>query len=163
MTRKSKTIMSKVDTIQADNQTDNKVYRLTDRQVAALQKAGLTDLQIKTLPSVSGLTSEQLDLAESIGVFPPEEGELTLDELAALPTDTIDYSDIPKPDDEYWANAILLEPKPTKKLVTIRLDPDVLEYFRRPGPGYQTRINTVLRLWIKAHPNPPQVPNPHAE
>ena len=34
--------------------------------------------------------------------------------------------------------------------VTIRLDPAVYDWFRRPGPGYQTRINAVLRHYVRA-------------
>jgi uncharacterized protein (DUF4415 family) len=77
---------------------------------------------------------------------------MPLEEVAQIPDKEIDYSDIPKLDDEFWANAVAFYPKPPKELVTIRLDADVLEYFRQPGPGYQTRINAVLRLWMKAHP-----------
>ncbi len=35
--------------------------------------------------------------------------------------------------------------KPRKRLVTLRLDADVVEWFKRDGPGYQTRINRSLR------------------
>jgi uncharacterized protein (DUF4415 family) len=35
--------------------------------------------------------------------------------------------------------------RPIKKVVTLRLDADVLAWFKKPGPGYQTRINRVLR------------------
>jgi uncharacterized protein (DUF4415 family) len=35
--------------------------------------------------------------------------------------------------------------RPLKKAVTLRLDADVLAWFRTPGPGYQTRINRALR------------------
>jgi len=35
--------------------------------------------------------------------------------------------------------------KPVKKLVTLRLDADVLAWFQGPGRGYQTRINRALR------------------
>jgi len=35
--------------------------------------------------------------------------------------------------------------KPIKKPVTLRLDADVLAWFKKPGPGYQTRINRALR------------------
>jgi uncharacterized protein (DUF4415 family) len=86
---------------------------------------------------------------------------MTQDEFDALTDDDIDFSDAPEWTDENWARAVMFSPKPIKEPVTIRLDADVLEYFKRPGAGYQTRINAVLRLWIKAHPNPPQVPNPH--
>jgi uncharacterized protein (DUF4415 family) len=35
--------------------------------------------------------------------------------------------------------------RPIKKAVTLRLDADVLAWFKKPGPGYQTRINRALR------------------
>jgi uncharacterized protein (DUF4415 family) len=35
--------------------------------------------------------------------------------------------------------------KPIKRAVTLRLDADVLAWFKKPGPGYQTRINRALR------------------
>ncbi len=35
------------------------------------------------------------------------------------------------------------------RTITIRLDPEVDEWFRRPGPGYQTRINAVLRYYVR--------------
>jgi uncharacterized protein (DUF4415 family) len=38
-----------------------------------------------------------------------------------------------------------------KILVSLRLDPDVLIWFKRQGKGYQTRINAVLRAYVKAH------------
>jgi uncharacterized protein (DUF4415 family) len=38
-----------------------------------------------------------------------------------------------------------------KKQVTVRLDQDVLDYFKAQGRGYQTRMNAVLRYWMNAH------------
>lgn len=53
----------------------------------------------------------------------------------------IDYSDIPK-----LTDAQLREfRRPAKKLVAVRLDPDVFEWLQQFGPGYSTRINHVLR------------------
>jgi len=46
-------------------------------------------------------------------------------------------------------DAELVEPG-TKKLLTLRLDPDVVEWFRSQGPGYQTRMNAVLRRYMEA-------------
>ena len=40
---------------------------------------------------------------------------------------------------------------PKKKLVTMRLDIDVLDWFKSHGPGYQTRINKLLRSYMEAH------------
>jgi hypothetical protein len=37
-----------------------------------------------------------------------------------------------------------------KRTVSIRLDPDVYAWFKLPGPGYQTRINAVLRAYMTA-------------
>jgi uncharacterized protein (DUF4415 family) len=39
-----------------------------------------------------------------------------------------------------------------KEVVTLRLDPDVLAWFRQDGRGYQTRINAVLRAFVEAQP-----------
>lgn len=73
---------------------------------------------------------------------------LTASELANLPDDAIDYSDIPELDEEFWQNAELITPA-SKERVTLRVDRDVLEYFRRGGQGYQTRINAVLRAYVQ--------------
>lgn len=49
----------------------------------------------------------------------------------------------------------VVAPKPqansgVKQIVTIRLDTDMLEWFKSAGPGYQTRINQVLRDYMDA-------------
>jgi uncharacterized protein (DUF4415 family) len=41
-------------------------------------------------------------------------------------------------------------PQP-KETVTIRIDADVLEWFRKQGRGYQARINAILRSYMRAH------------
>ena len=42
------------------------------------------------------------------------------------------------------------QPKPTKKIaLTLRLDPDIVAAFKREGPGWQTRINVVLRKAVQ--------------
>lgn len=40
---------------------------------------------------------------------------------------------------------------PTKERITIRLSPDVVETFRATGEGWQTRVDTALRDWLKTH------------
>lgn len=40
-----------------------------------------------------------------------------------------------------------------KEPVTIRLDADLLAFLRGTGKGWQTRVNQVLRDWVKSHPN----------
>lgn len=46
-----------------------------------------------------------------------------------------------------WEETVSVEPPLPKEQVTLRLDRDVLEWFRAKGRGYQTRINTVLRAY----------------
>jgi uncharacterized protein (DUF4415 family) len=52
-------------------------------------------------------------------------------------------------DEEFWKSARVVWPR-RKAVVTIRLDMDLLEWFRRER-GYQTRINAILRAYMKAH------------
>jgi uncharacterized protein (DUF4415 family) len=61
----------------------------------------------------------------------------------------VDDSDIPKLDKSFWKNAKLTIPEPKDRL-TIRVDHDVVEWLKRAGSGYQTRINAILRSYMKA-------------
>jgi uncharacterized protein (DUF4415 family) len=61
----------------------------------------------------------------------------------------IDDSDIPKLDKSFWKNAKLTMPEPKDRL-TIRVDHDVVQWLKRAGSGYQTRINAILRSYMKA-------------
>lgn len=48
-----------------------------------------------------------------------------------------------------WAEGEILLPR-SKRLVSLRIDADVLEYFQASGKGYQTRMNAVLRAFMDA-------------
>jgi len=53
-----------------------------------------------------------------------------------------------------FARAIVrkgLDPAPKKSLLSLRIDADVLEWFRAQGRGYQSRMNALLRAYMKAH------------
>ncbi len=50
-------------------------------------------------------------------------------------------------DDWNWSEAVLVIP-PKKQAISIRLDEDVLDYFKHEGAGYQRRINAVLRSYM---------------
>ncbi|WP_373432533.1 BrnA antitoxin family protein [Geothrix sp. 21YS21S-2] len=41
---------------------------------------------------------------------------------------------------------------PTKTLLSMRYSPEVLDYFRASGPGWQTRMDEALKQWIQDHP-----------
>jgi uncharacterized protein (DUF4415 family) len=53
-------------------------------------------------------------------------------------------------DEEFWKGAKVVLPR-RKAIVTMRLDADLLEWFRQQR-GYQTRINAILRAYMKGHP-----------
>jgi uncharacterized protein (DUF4415 family) len=81
----------------------------------------------------------------------PEQVE-RLDKLAAMPDDEIDLSDIPAITDEMWARAF--RPglhRPVKRPVTIRLDAEVVDWFKAHAGDqpYQTEINRVLRRHVQ--------------
>jgi uncharacterized protein (DUF4415 family) len=63
-----------------------------------------------------------------------------------LADDSIDTSDIPPLGPDFFRQAVR-NPyyRPVKRLTTVRLDADVLAWLRAQGPGYQTRINALLR------------------
>jgi uncharacterized protein (DUF4415 family) len=69
--------------------------------------------------------------------------------LAALDDKEIDTSDIPEITD--WDSAVVGRfYKPVKQKLTIRLDSDVVEWFKRHNPHYQSAINKALRDYIQA-------------
>ena len=66
----------------------------------------------------------------------------------------IDHSDSPEITPEMFARAVVrkgLKTVPRKEQLTLRIDSDVLEWFRRQGQGYQTKINALLRAYMEAH------------
>lgn len=71
------------------------------------------------------------------------------DRVDALSDEEIDTSEIPPLDEKFFAEAKLRMPE-IKPSITIRLDPDVLDWFKGQGKGYQTRINAVLRMYMEA-------------
>lgn len=59
--------------------------------------------------------------------------------------------------EDFWDKAILLDPVP-KRAISLRVDEDVLEWFRALGPRYQSRMNAVLRSYMnymQSHRNRP--------
>ena len=53
-------------------------------------------------------------------------------------------------DEAFWKNAHVVMPQP-KRAISMRVDGDVLAWFKSQGRGYQTRINAVLRAYMEAH------------
>jgi len=70
-----------------------------------------------------------------------------LDRIDKLRDEDIDYSDISELGDEMFAKPLTPWP-PKEETITIRVDSDVLGWFKRQGTGYQTRMNQVLRRYM---------------
>ena len=63
-------------------------------------------------------------------------------------------SDTPEIAPEMFAQVVVrrgLKPVPRKAQITLRVDRDVLEWFKKRGPGYQTKVNALLRAYMEAH------------
>jgi uncharacterized protein (DUF4415 family) len=47
-----------------------------------------------------------------------------------------------------WSSAVVVVPKRKKRAISIRLDEDVVDFFKKQGEGYQSRMNNVLRHFM---------------
>jgi uncharacterized protein (DUF4415 family) len=74
--------------------------------------------------------------------------------LDSMKDEEIDVSDIPQVTPEMFARGIVrrgLKPVIRKKQLTLRVDSDVVEWYQKQGPGYQTRVNSLLRAYMEEH------------
>jgi len=74
--------------------------------------------------------------------------------IHAMKDEDIDFSDIPEVTPEMFARAVLRRnfvPIPRKKQLTLRIDSDVVDWYKQQGRGYQTRINALLRAYMQEH------------
>jgi len=83
-----------------------------------------------------------------------ERQQAELDALAALPDEQIDTRDMPEVRD--WSDAKRgMFFRPVKQQITLRLDADVVDWFKRHATncedGYQTNINRALREYVQQH------------
>ncbi len=84
----------------------------------------------------------------TLETLPPRtlEDEARLDALFARPDSEIDLSDIPEWTAEDFKNAVRGKfYRPLKEQVTAKVDQDVVAWLKSLGPGYQTRMNAILR------------------
>ena len=71
--------------------------------------------------------------------------------LRELRDEDIDYSDIPPLPSTGWQRVSDLIPAENKQQITLRLDADVIQFFRGTGRRYQSRINAALREYVNAN------------
>jgi uncharacterized protein (DUF4415 family) len=76
--------------------------------------------------------------------------EAELRALRDLRDEDINYSDIPPLPSTGWRRVSDLIPAENKQQITLRLDADVIEFFRGTGRRYQSRINAALRDYVNA-------------
>lgn len=81
----------------------------------------------------------------------PTMSEKRAKELEAMSDEDIDYSDIPPLDEDFFKNAKRVLRKPKTEQINIRIDTEIVEWFRNHAEekGYQTLINDVLRTYVK--------------
>ena len=96
------------------------------------------------------MVSRPLDPADLPPLTAAQRAELRA--LAAQPDSAIDFSDIPPLSEEFWRSA-QRNPlyRPVKQQLTLRLDADIVAWLRATGPGYQTRLNNLLRQAMQQH------------
>lgn len=70
--------------------------------------------------------------------------------LDSMKDSDIDYSDIPETDELFWAKAKITDPG-VKQAISLRVDKDVVNWFKQRDGRYQTLINQVLRQYVNAH------------
>ena len=97
-----------------------------------------------------GVLIEQPD-----GSYRRAKGRTDWDQVRAMTDEEIEAAaeadpDAPPLHDEFWRTARIVTPPP-KKHTGIRIDTDVLDWFRRQGRGWQTRMNAVLRAYYETH------------
>jgi uncharacterized protein (DUF4415 family) len=68
--------------------------------------------------------------------------------INAMKDEDIDLSESPELDAAFFKEAVVWPTQ--KKQITLRLDPDILDFFKSQGRGYQTAINKVLRRYVEA-------------
>ncbi len=85
----------------------------------------------------------------NIGNIPQGMTKEAWERFKNMTDDEIDTSDIPPLDDYFWANARVVYPE-NKSAISMRVDDDILAWFKAQGKGYQTRMNAVLKSYVDA-------------
>jgi len=80
----------------------------------------------------------------------PDITQERLSKLKNLPDSQIDYSDVPDlSDPNFWKKFKIKKTKTVKKQVNLRLDTDILNWYKKQGKGYQTLMKKVLESYSK--------------
>jgi uncharacterized protein (DUF4415 family) len=100
----------------------------------------------------------QVLIEQPDGSYKPEESKTDWARLDAMTDEEITAAALDDPDaqpldDEFWRTARVLQAPiaSPKKHTGIRIDTEVLDWFKRQGRGWQTRMNAVLRAYYERH------------
>ena len=92
------------------------------------------------------------------GAFREADGATDWERVAALTAAEVEAAaradaEAPVADEEFWRSArvVMPGPRPVKRHQGMRLDAEVIDWFKGQGPGWQTRMNAVLRSYVEAH------------
>ena len=90
------------------------------------------------------------------------QGRTDLNRIVAMTDDQIEAlaesdPDNPASTEEAWADAVAFVP-PRKTVINARFDSDIVAWFKAQGPGYQPRMNAVLRHYMEAQLKAPKRP-----
>lgn len=78
--------------------------------------------------------------------------KLSIDEVMKAEDRTrLDAPEGPSLGPDFWKKAKVIYPEGPKKQITVRLDADMVEWFKKQGRGYQTRMNAVLRSYYETY------------
>jgi uncharacterized protein (DUF4415 family) len=95
-------------------------------------------------------------IEQADGSYRPAQSRTDWNRVRAMTDEEIEAAaasdpDAPPLDEAFWQEARVVFPGPIRKKHTgLRIDEDVLAWFRAQGPGYQTRMNAVLRAYVQA-------------
>lgn len=81
---------------------------------------------------------------------PANPPRLSAQDATRLRRRRVDTSDIPEQQGMQWSRPGALAAAENKQQITLRLDPEVVQFFRSTGKRYQSRINAVLREYVRA-------------
>lgn len=97
-------------------------------------------------------------LRQADGTFREADSKTDWHRVAALTDAEVEAAaqadtEAPPPDDQFWRTAriVMPEPRAAKRHQGMRLDAEVIDWFKAQGPGWQTRMNAVLKSYVDAH------------
>lgn len=70
--------------------------------------------------------------------------------VESIPESEYDYDEAPEMNEDFFKEAFVRSPT-TKKMISLRLDEDLIEFFKQIDKKYQTKINQVLRAYKSAY------------